>query len=94
MTRWVHHLKLKDILDVDEDDLSSPTTANAARLMHQRLEEFRLAEYPSDDDIAGISDEFHTIGFVDGDEAARIDEFNHVMNGLYDWADAEKVWIE
>lgn len=91
--RWRHTLRLKDLLG-EEDD--SEATAEAAKGMHERLEAFRLRYYQGDDEIAEISDEFHTIAFIDGPAGvADVDHFNTVMNGLYDWADTgRKLWVE
>lgn len=91
---WRCELKVKDLLD---DQTGSPAVAAAARTLHERLEKFRAeafgGRWAKDDEIEQISDEFHTIGFVDGDAAADCDHFNAVLNGLYDWADDERVWV-
>jgi hypothetical protein len=90
---WRHKLKLKDLLG---EDTSHQATAEAAVEMHKRLEEFRFAWFPDDDEIEAISDEFHTIGYVDGPAGkASADEFNGVMHMLYDWADTDRrLWID
>jgi len=91
--KWRHKLRLKDLLG---EDTSSEATMVAAKGMHERLEAFRFAFYPDDDDLDAISDEFHTIGFVDGPAGvASADEFNGVLHMLYDWADADRrLWID
>lgn len=91
---WRTAWNLKD--QISEDD-SPAATASAARIIHQRLEKYRMkswnGRWAEDDEIEQISDEFHTIGFVDGDEDADAGHFNVVLNGLYDWADEERVII-
>jgi hypothetical protein len=91
---WRVRWALKDLL-VEEED--SATVARVARTMHERLEKLRVeswdGRWKDDEEIEQISDEFHTIGFVDGDESADVGHFNLVLDGLYDWADAERVLI-
>lgn len=93
MRPWKHRLKLKDLLG---EDTSPQATEEAAKAMHERLEAFRSEHFPNDDEIEQISDEFHTIAFIDGPKGeADADYFNAVMNSLYDWADAgSRLWID
>lgn len=93
---WQHRLKLKDVLDVDDEDLTPEVVAKSAETIHLRLEAFRLEHFPSDDDLAQISDEFHTIAFIDGPEGvADLLEFNAVLDSLYDWADFDRrLWVD
>jgi uncharacterized protein (DUF1786 family) len=91
---WRTSFHVKDLLG-DED--SPAVTAMAARTLHERLEKYRIEAFngmwAEDDEIEQISDEFHTIGFVDGDENADAGHFNVVLDGLYDWADDQRVLI-
>lgn len=90
---WQHRLQLKDLLG---EEIDSKAVELAATGMHERLEKFRLEHYPKDDELEQISDEFHTIAFIDGPAgAADVAEFNSVMNYLYDWADTgRRLWID
>lgn len=93
MPVWKHRIQLKDVLG---DDDSPEGTRAAARVMHVRLER-ALATAPLSSDefdpleLAGISDEFHSLGFVD--HSPSVHDFNAAMNALYDWADAVRVWV-
>lgn len=91
---WITTWQLKGLLG-DEDD--SATVARVARAMHERLERYRMescgGRWAADEEVAQISDEFHTIGFVDGDASADAEYFNLVLNSLYDWADVQRVVI-
>lgn len=91
--QWDHRLELKDLLT--EDD-SHDAVVVAAKEMHERLEKFRIEYYPNDDDLAQISDEFHTIAFIDGPAgSADAIKFDHIMDYLYDWCDQDKrVWVD
>jgi hypothetical protein len=96
-TGWKHRLKLKDIIDKDDEpeSYSSETVAACAKEMHERLEAFRLKHFKNDDEIESVSDQFHTIAFIDGPAGvADVAEFDAIMNELYDWADAVRVWID
>lgn len=88
VANWKHRLPVKDLLT--EDD-SPEATKIAATLLHTMLEEFRLAHYPEDDDIEVISDQFHTLAYVDEQPSCR--EFNLILSELYDWADVgHRLW--
>lgn len=92
LAQWQHRLKLSDLLD--NDDPTREQVGEVARQVHQRLEDFRLTYFGKDDVLDQISDEFHTIGYVDRDDADLI-EFNMVLDDLYDWADRDKrLWID
>lgn len=99
---WRTTWTLKQFLGEETD---SASVAAAARGIHEAIERLRKTSFggrwadeygdnPAAYEIWEVSDEFHTIGFVDGDENADCDHFNAVMNALYDWADAERVIIK
>ena len=88
MANWKHRLEINDLLT--EDD-SPEAVKVAATKLHAMLEEFRLAHYPDDDEIEEISDNFHTLAYVDEQPSCR--EFNFILNELYDWGDAgHRLW--
>lgn len=97
MPIWKHTLKLKDILG---EDVSNQAVGFAAKTMHERLEKARLSaplNRPEFDpaELEAISDEFHTIAFVDAPAGNATDTyFNQVLAALYDWADEHRVWID
>lgn len=90
---WKHRLQLKDLLTEEYD---SAAVEAAAKGMYERLETFRLANYPQDEEIEQLSDEFHTIAYIDGPAGvADVEEFNRILNFLYDWADTDRrLWVE
>lgn len=93
MAVWHATLHLKDILS---DDVSYEGVRAAARAMHERLEAARVKEPLvqdrfDPDELEQVSDEFHTIGFVDAEPDLHY--FNSVMASLYDWADRVRVWV-
>lgn len=96
MPQWRKRVALKDLLS---DDDSDEATRKAAGEFVKRLK--RLPEYESDFELEQIVSEFEDIASADsaGDDAfggrfSLCDWFNAVLANLYDWADAERVWIE
>lgn len=95
---WRVAWTLKDLLDPDAPDATtSPKVAAIARGLHDRIENLRVSSFggrwKDDDEIESISDEFHTIGHVDGDAAADVNYLDVVLDALYTWADEERVLI-
>ena len=89
MTRWIHHVKLKHLLeDVDHDD---------AQQVHEMLCEvakvLRRKRFFSDFDaqpfVESIDPEvFQRYGWTPKSHA------NQLLDKLYSFADAKKIWIE
>jgi len=94
---WIINWHLRPLITDNQDATDSVTVATKARHLHERLEKLRRVScggrWSDDDEIAQVSDEFHTIGYVDRDEGAECSYFNRVLESLYDWADAERVIV-
>lgn len=95
MTQWRKTVFLKDLLG---DDSSDAATRIAAEGFVKRLK--RLSEYESDYELEQIVSEFEDIAHADstgndvfGGRFTLCDWFNAVLSSLYDWADAERIWI-
>lgn len=95
MPRWRKTVQLKDVLDADSSD---GAVRVAATEIAKRLK--RLPEWEQDFDLEQIVGEFDDISHeastgndVFGGRFTLCDWFNAVLSNLYDWADAERVWI-
>lgn len=89
MGRWRKTIKLKDLLS--EDD-SPENVRRVAAKVTARLK--REPEYdPFGDDV--FSDVVERMNDIAKSDMAGCgcDRFNDVLADLYDWADAERVWI-
>jgi len=88
MANWKYKLKIKDLLTTETSKEAVKVTAGK---VSKRIESF-MKWHPEDDfgwELDDIIDRF--AGFVeDGD----VEEFNHILDELYDWTDRELVWIE
>lgn len=90
MTNWKHTLKLKELFSENEDP---ETVRSVAREAYSRVEAFRAAYYPDDIELEEISDNFHTLGFVD--ERPECRHFNAALGELYDWGDdGHRLWVD
>lgn len=99
---WRCELKIKQYIDQTEEAEEPDNIKMTATRLYLELEVFRINAFegkwnPDINDnyesreIEMISDQFHTIGFVD--EVPSLKEFNNLLDSLYDWADYERVWI-
>jgi hypothetical protein len=89
MANWTHTLPIKHL--ITEDD-SPENVKFVSKELHRLLEEFRLKEYPDDEELEQISDEFHTLGYVEEQPTGRW--FNNVLGELYDWGDDDhRLWL-
>lgn len=83
-TKWQHTLKLKDLLTNDDSD---ETAVNVARETKIRVQNFAKSRgFEQDDALEEITYWF--------DDVATCNDFNGVLNELYDWADDNRVWID
>lgn len=81
--KWKHRLNVGDVFHDDELSLPEKGVVIASRIKRARF-------YSEDDyDLVGMVEELE-------DAAQAGDErwFDLVWNGIYDWADANRVWIE
>lgn len=84
MGTWKHTLNgfAEIFADNPEDN------AAKARLITRKLDRFQ-GQQGEDRELEGIIEEFNIYTNDDGD-----DYFARIMEGLYDWADRVRVWIE
>lgn len=94
VTGWKRSIKLKDLLS---DDGSTENVRRVAAEMATRLK--RLRDYDEDgiDDFSSTVEELADIATCkDSDyslEFTPLMHFNACLEAIYDWADAERVWI-
>jgi hypothetical protein len=92
MPRWVHTINLKDLWaePAEDDDAQAikvaPQVAERIRALAKRIE-------PKDpllsSDLEDVADEFADVPDCDHPQRA----FNHTLDGLYDIADANRIWV-
>jgi hypothetical protein len=92
---WKRAIYLKDLLSTDGTPEGART---AARGFADRLKRQPGYEPGGLDDFSQIVDEFDGIaestpGDYTGEDQTVRGHFNAVLSALYDWADAERVWI-
>lgn len=92
---WKRTIRLKDLLGPENDGAAVRTCAAA---MVARLKRVRGYEQHGMDSLSQIVDELEGIAESTPDEYADenwtiLQHFNGVLSELYDWADAERVWI-
>lgn len=95
MRGWKRTITLKELLGPDRDGAA---VRACARVMSDRLK--HQGPYVQDglDEFSEIVDEMFAIAeSTPADYTAEdwtiLNHFNLVMSALYDWADAERVWI-
>lgn len=97
MTVWRKHIELKDLLSEEETDDVVRTSAAG---FVERLK--KLPEYQAQDDsqLEAIVTNFEDIADPEipatslSGRLPLCDYFNGILNALYDWADAERIWID
>lgn len=82
MARWNRQIEIKQFFDIDEYDPKS--VRDSAKQIFEVLKV--QPEYGEDDEFTEIADQFEV---TDGEGR----EVNWVLEDLYDWADANRVWI-
>lgn len=87
MPEWRKTVRLKQLLSHDAEIPSSVLRETALKFA-ERLK--REPEYETDIDLLTIVDQFEDIAEADD---ATLQDFNDLLAELYDWADAERVWI-
>lgn len=92
---WKRALKLKDLLGPDD---SPEEVRRVAREMSDRLKKLPDYEEGDLDGFSEIVDEMADIATSSAADYAAENStisrhFNDVLSALYDWADAERVWI-
>ena len=86
MTEWIHKINIKPYIS-DRTDRAAIVAACKGVL--RELDRIAVA-FKEGGALGDIMREFQAV--LD-DEEAGIDEFNDVLEWLYDWADANRVWL-
>lgn len=89
MAKWHHTVNIKDLLTTDE----SP---DEARRIAAEIRSRLLTLPPglrNDPDMSDILEGFDEIAHAGSYQAHDVDEFNNVLDMLYDWADYNRVWL-
>ena len=94
MGRWRKTIHLKDLLS---DDDSPANVRRVAAEMARRLKKQRGYTEGGFDDFSVLVEEMDGIAKSTPDDynegLSILEHFNSCMAALYDWADAERVWI-
>ena len=92
--RWKRTVQLKDLLS---EDGAAANTRRIAGQVAARLKRLPYYEEGGIDDFSSTVEEFEGIAESTDDDYELdwrpVDHFNACMSALYDWADAERVWI-
>ena len=84
--QWRKTIRIKQFLS---EDSSSENARKVAGQVAHVLEAHR--EYPADDEFRDIAGQFDDLSrSTDG----TCEDFNLLLADLYDWADANRVWID
>lgn len=86
--RWLVTVNIKDLLGEDE---SPEAVIAAATGIRQRMANLSSSPLANDLDLMALGDILSD--FADIVEAPDVSDFNGVLDGLYDWADANRVWL-
>jgi hypothetical protein len=91
MTHWRKTIHLKQFLSDDDSDSNAREAAAKIGAVLKRQPEYREGEF---DDFSVIADEMADIEHDPHDDGYRVvTHVNDCLAALYDWADAERVWI-
>ena len=106
MTNWVATIKIKDLLSDNDDQARAVTVGKdiATRIEFFAKKHPVLTDnYPLDDVVLGLQSvntvtEWESLCDDDPetpwDELPPITELNNSLNELYDWCDANFVWVD
>ena len=78
---WRYHLAIKDLLDAEESDIVARRIGKA---IAPRLRGCR--DYTVDFQVEELAAKF--------EDVESVDELNDSLMDLYDWADANLVWVD
>lgn len=84
---WHHHMVLTDIWGESADDGSD----------WEEVRDKTVARFKNDGWCARyMSSRLHGLGglIFELEETEDLDDFNEVWNDIYDWADANRLWIQ
>lgn len=86
MPKWLYTLDLSDVFHAD--DVPLPTKA---RTIADRIEKSRFFDKAWTSALSDVADQLRDLA---EDERDDVEEFDLIMNDLYDYADAERVWVD
>lgn len=98
---WRKTIRIKQFLGPDVSDEGVRKAAGQIAAVLRRQHEYFSPDSPArdvDDEFSDIAEEFEYIA-IDLDDAyevadwTRLGHFNATLGDLYDWADANRVWI-
>ena len=89
MAAWRYHLKIKDLIQTDEE---SDEYINKIKVtIAERLEAFsKTVQGYLRKELRDLATNFRDIP----EEGGNLDNFNYEMNQLYSLGDSAKIWIE
>lgn len=82
---WKHTINIKDLLTADDE--SPREIERTAKAIAERL---RKASPEPSDELRYIIEEFEDIS---AEDKRPLLLFNDTLDSLYDWADAERIWL-
>lgn len=97
---WDRTIKIKDIIHEDQDNETNAHVVKVAHAIAARVKAGVPAGwldiYSEDFDTELADDIFYGLESMsenDDEEGALVNEFNGLLNMLYDWADTKRVWL-
>ena len=88
MPNWKYTLKLKDIWKNEEMPLAEKRVEIVKRIKTMPYWKGEDTDEPLYEIMDGLETDFPP------DDPNNVDDFNYWWNEFYDWADAERVWVE
>ena len=85
MTNWRHYLRLSEVWKRTEE--GTATFRDVARVIAIQLQGIKVPSVEREE----FSEEFFALA---DDNDAGVDDFDSLMDRLYDWADEHLVWVE
>lgn len=91
MAKWSKKIDIKKILKADVENTSPEYIVDCAKKIVALLD-LALENHPKDDyDINEITESFREVGC--GLIYTDLENFNYILNELYNWADDNRVWL-
>jgi hypothetical protein len=92
MTRWRKTIRIKQFLSDDGSDANAREVAGrVADVLKRQREYTTLDRRDFDDEYSDLADEFSDLA---ASNDGTCEDFNALLMYLYDWADANRVWID
>jgi hypothetical protein len=87
---WRKTIDIKPILQRDQENIDPAYIAKCGKEIADLIRANTTGDEQADNDLSEALDTLETIDPHD-DEA--LEQFNDALDILYDWADAERVWL-